>query len=165
MHAGLLCTPAVPEIDTRFCREASRRFPSNAYSSFQFQPEESASPYTKLSVRTSVRKEDFCPRPSPKPAGHPRLAVGRLPQHSNIPKKHLSDEDISARLDLKAPEWPRPRGRTPLLGLWIGGVPICDLFGVNKTPTKVVNLGRDLWFSIVSLGCVPSREGPYTDTT
>ena len=26
---------------------------------FQFQPEESASPYTKLSVRTSVRKEDF----------------------------------------------------------------------------------------------------------
>ena len=53
----------------------------------------------------------------------------------------------------------------PPLGLWRGGVPICDLFGVNKTPTKVVNLGRDLWFSFVSLGCVPSREGPYTDTT
>ena len=53
----------------------------------------------------------------------------------------------------------------PPLGLWRGGVPICGLFGVNKTPTKVVNLGRDLWFSHVSLGCVPSREGPYTDTT
>ena len=36
----------------------------------------------------------------------------------------------------------------PPLGLWRGGVPICDLFGVNKTPTKVVNLGRDFWLFI-----------------
>ena len=96
-----------------------------------------------------------------------RQSQSRRPSSGSSAELPISggDEDISARLDLKAPEWPRPRGRTPLLGLWIGGVPICDLFGVNKTPTKVVNLGRDLWFSIVSLGCVPSREGPYTDTT
>ena len=38
----------------------------------------------------------------------------------------------------------------PPLGLWRGGVPICDLFGVNKTPTKVDDLqvGRDLWSSV-----------------
>ena len=36
----------------------------------------------------------------------------------------------------------------PPLGLWIGGVPICGFFGVNKTPTKVVDLGRDLWFIV-----------------
>ena len=37
----------------------------------------------------------------------------------------------------------------PPLDLWRGGVPICDLFGVNKTPTKVDDLGRDLWLSSV----------------
>ena len=37
----------------------------------------------------------------------------------------------------------------PPLGLWRGGVPICGLFGVNKTPTKADNLGRDFWLSSV----------------
>ena len=82
-----------------------------------------------------------------------RQSQSRRPSSGSSEELLISggDEDISARLDLKAPEWPRPRGITPPLGLWIGGVPICGLFGVNKTPTKVETLGRDLWFSFVSL--------------
>ena len=33
--------------------------------------------------------------------------------------------------------------------MWLWGTSICDLFGVNKTPTKVDDLGRDLWLSSV----------------